>query len=92
MCVSLFPVWQGQTWPGVHSNVKRAENQAWPHDVQSRGTAQDSLKGVDRNSEILPEATEHASSNLERVPDLPRICLSSNKDQPSVTDSLLGGA
>lgn len=39
------------------------------------------MKGVDRNSEILPEVAEHASSNLERVPDLPKVHLSSNRAQ-----------
>lgn len=91
MCVFSFPVWQGQKEHGRRSDVKTAENQAWPHSVKS-STAQDSLRGMYRNSEILPKATEHASSNLERVPDLPKFCLSSNKDQLSVIDSLLGRA
>lgn len=41
---------------------------------------QDRLKGVDRNSEILPEIIEHAGSNLGRVSD-PRVHLSSIKAQ-----------
>lgn len=50
VCVSSFPVWQGQTQPGLHSDDKRSEDQAGPPGAQSRGTGQDRPKGVNTNS------------------------------------------